>query len=239
MDNVLSGLHKSGVMGVNITYPYKVIAAKLAYNNDELVVQSGAANLLKRTNKGYMAYNTDIIGIEKVLFVNGIDISDSNVLILGAGGAAGAAAVVAARYNCSKLFIANRNMGKAINLAQRINQYYNVKIEVIDLKDIANIPDISLVMQTTSVGLYSSSESIITERDLFKKAKSVFDMIYNPAQTLFLNIARLSGCFCINGFEMLFYQAMYSLELWFELKIDNDKMERLKNELYSYYIKQI
>ncbi|OZV13098.1 hypothetical protein CIW83_06085 [Tissierella sp. P1] len=90
-----------------------------------------------------------------------------------------------------------------------------------------------LQLECTNIG-----ESPIEKR-IVKGANFVFDLIYNPERTLLLEYARSLDCKCINGFSMLFYQAIKAQEIWTNRTIDEETLLIIKKEIEDYIGKDI
>lgn len=237
LKKVAEGGYALGIKGFNVTVPHKKDIMNVIFDTDKNAQIIGAVNTLKYTEKGYVGYNTDIIGLGKCFEVKGIDIKNKNVVVLGAGGAANAAVVLAATEGAKTIYIINRTIPTAENLKSHILKYYNVDIEVMGYDQIINIENPEIVIQTTSLGMGDTAgNSPIKERNFFKKVKAVVDIIYSPWETKFLEDARSMGCIAINGFDMLVYQGIASYEIWNDIKIDNLHAEKIENNLANYYL---
>ena len=237
LKKVAEGRYALVIKGFNFTVPHKKDIMNVIFDTDKNAQIIGAVNTLKYTEKGYVGYNTDIIGLGKCFEVKGIDIKNKNVVVLGAGGAANAAVVLAATEGAKTIYIIKRTIPTAENLKSHILKYYNVDIEVMGYDQIINIENPEIVIQTTSLGMGDTAgNSPIKERNFFKKVKAVVDIIYSPWETKFLEDARSMGCIAINGFDMLVYQGIASYEIWNDIKIDNLHAEKIKNNLANYYL---
>ena len=88
----VQGAFAMGLWGLNITIPHKKEVMALLTGIDPLAAQIGAVNTLCRRENGFWGYNTDILGLKKCFALHGHCLSQAQVLVLGAGGAANAAA---------------------------------------------------------------------------------------------------------------------------------------------------
>jgi shikimate dehydrogenase len=133
------------------------------------------------------------------------------VLLLGAGGAARAAALQLAEEGVATLFLLNRTAAKAEQLAAEVAARFPA------VKIILRLPEdpVDLVINATSLGLKAADPSPLDEEWLkSRRPKRVYDMIYRPAETPLLRAARSAGCQTANGLGMLLYQGAAALELW-------------------------
>ncbi|MDD3570081.1 MAG: shikimate dehydrogenase [Lachnospiraceae bacterium] len=232
----LEGAFRLGICGFNVTVPHKKEVMESLVAIDDLALKIGAVNTLKYTENGYKGYNTDILGLGKCFDIEGISIKGKTVVILGAGGAANSAAILAAEREAGNIVIVNRTKANGQALKEQTARYYNGNIDVISFDEIMNIENPEIVIQTTSVGMGEGVWASPVENTLFfKKVQAVVDIVYTPWQTKFLSDAKERGCVAINGFDMLIYQGLASYEIWHDVKIDDEKSKELRNELADYY----
>lgn len=97
-----------------------------------------------------------------------IEIENKSILIIGAGGAAKAAAMAIASLSAKKLYISNRTIKRARDLADAVSHYYNLPIELLPLEDINKIDNVDICLQTTSLGMHpQEGQSPINDDDFF------------------------------------------------------------------------
>ncbi|RLG34812.1 shikimate dehydrogenase, partial [Methanosarcinales archaeon] len=119
--DAIEGAGALGIRGFNVTVPHKVAVMELV-EPDLLARKIGAVNTIDfATLKGY---NTDVAGITGSLESAGVDLRGKRVLLLGAGGAARAAAFASIEAGC-KLVIANRTRSKGEKLADELGRGVN------------------------------------------------------------------------------------------------------------------
>lgn len=203
--------------GFNVTVPYKETIIPYLDDIDNVAKEVGAVNTVKVYNNGMLkGFNTDVIGFEKLLemtcrdasmvhSIKHIDTShimhNNNALILGSGGASKAVQYVL-RKNNIPFKIVSRNVDLGIKISyDEINS--------------TGFSPYSLVINTTPVGMFPNVNeylelpySSITSHHIF------IDLIYNPAETLFLEKARLKGAAVFNGLTMLYEQAEAAWKIW-------------------------
>jgi shikimate dehydrogenase len=216
LPTALKRLHDDGFTGLNLTVPHKVLAFGRVAEIDTAAQPIGAVNTLLRTPSGWRGYNTDGYGLATAIKETlGRELTDSPVILLGAGGAARGAAVECLQRKCASLWIANRTR-------------LNLDALLIDLAPIAGkIPlhgfdpqnppaELSadaLVINATSAGMKPTDEPPINLVRLPRPA-GVYDMIYNPPETRLLAQARTLGLPAANGLSMLIHQGARALEIW-------------------------
>ncbi|HOA81354.1 MAG TPA: shikimate dehydrogenase [Defluviitaleaceae bacterium] len=236
LEDALKGAYALNIQGINVTYPYKEAVMPYLVAIDDYGKQIGAVNTLKKTNEGYIGYNTDAWGLLMSLKEEKIEIENKSILIIGAGGAAKASAMAITSLSAKKLYISNRTIKRARDLADAVSHYYNLPIELLPLEDINKIDNVDICLQTTSLGMHpQEGQSPINDDDFFHKITSAVDIIYNPWESLFLKKAKKAGCKTVNGFGMLFYQAVKAYEIWTQKEISKENLtalyKSLKNKL--------
>lgn len=100
-----------------------------------------------------------------------------------------------------------------------------------DLKSNINLLDKDnyFVFQTTNVGMHPNVEDCIIEDEAFyEKCDSGIDLIYTPFETSFIKKMKSKGKICINGLDMLILQGVASFEIWNNIKVKKDTIEKVK-----------
>ena len=172
---------------------------------DEPVKITGSINTIKiqrKNNKAFLsAYNTDIIGFEETIVPLLKKKENVKALILGSGGSANSVAYALQKLGIDFLIV-SRNPSDSGQLSY----------QMIDKKTIETH---LLIINTTPIGMYPNIDSLpqllyeyITDNHI------LYDLIYNPSDTLFLQKGREHGATCINGLKMLKIQADASWEIW-------------------------
>lgn len=235
----VGGAYELGIVGMNVTVPYKSAVMEAVSETDAEACRIGAVNTLVRTDTGYKGYNTDVIGLRRELQEAGVTLAGEQVVILGAGGAARATAMMCAADGVSTLCILNRNREKAEELAAAVRACMLQKdtasgmyIQALGLEEYEQLQGKEhIVFQCTSVGLSPwEDEAVIEARTFYQKLKCAVDLIYTPRQTKFMKLAEHEGVRAMNGSKMLVYQAIASYELWNGMTIP----EQIVNELLGY-----
>lgn len=235
----ISGAHALGIQGFNITHPFKQDVIPLLTHVDPWALKIGAVNTLKYNDKGYSGYNTDADGLYTSLMTHNISLDGKDVVIIGAGGAARAVAIMAAHYGAKSICILNRTQSKAHLLAIDVKKYYNIDIEALSLDQWEKVPANCTCFQTTSVGMGQSKDAApIDELEFYKRISVAIDLIYNPFETLFLKYAKRQGSYTVNGFGMLLYQGVKAYEIWNDIKLTDAQLSFLLDEMQKEYKRQ-
>ncbi len=226
------GAQALGLVGNNITVPYKLDVMKFVDVLDQKAEMIGAVNTLLYKDNMVYGYNTDVDGFIKSCEINNVDFKEKTVAILGAGGAANAILSACLEKSAAKLYIANRTIEKAQALADVFSKYYkHTEIIALSYSQLMDIKNIELCIQTTSIGMYPNTEdTIVKDISFFDNIKWAIDIIYNPAETMFLKMAKASGCNTLNGLGMLFYQGAKAYEIWNEIEIPEAVLDKCYNE---------
>ncbi len=193
-------------------------------------------------NQRLIGFNTDAYGfITSFSQENLSNPENKSALIIGAGGAARAAAFALIEIGIDLIVIANRNKKRAYNLINELNstKTKNTKISYVKIQnDIldGNTQKHNLVINATPYGMmYSSLESITPLKSSSIDSNAVvFDMVYLPSKTPLLKEAEKAGAQTISGSAMLVNQGAKSFELWTGKKAPKETMHSALNSvLYS------
>jgi shikimate dehydrogenase len=209
-----------GFGGLNLTIPLKERALQVVKPVGVATVM-GAVNTVDFQN-GIWGYNTDGIGALMALETAGINIRDRRVLIIGAGGAAKAIAYQLGQEG-AYIVIANRNVDRALALAQQVN---GRGFGLDDLDKL--VPESDLIINATSVGMRKSDPPLLNGR-LLSSDHAVFDIIYNR-ETQLLRDADRVGATTVDGVMMLVYQGSSAIKIWTGLDAPVEVMERAVRE---------
>jgi shikimate dehydrogenase len=226
LEKALYGASVLGFGGLNLTIPLKEKALDIV-KPTELAGQIGAVNTVD-LKEGMVGYNTDGIGAKMALARRGIEIKGKNVLLLGAGGAARAIAFELAKDG-AKVTIANRTIDRAEALVKDVIKIGKAKASGFeDLKDL--ISDSDILINSTSVGMYPKISETIVTSVMMHKDLVVFDIVYNPQNTLLLKEAKKAGATTIDGVMMLVFQGVESFKIWTGRTPPVDIMEKAVRE---------
>jgi shikimate dehydrogenase len=177
-------------------------------------------------------FNTDSDGIARSLREDlGLNLAGLKVLLLGTGGAGQVAALRLALENVSELFLVDYVASKAEAVAQEIRKRHpRVKATVGFPRDA-----VDLLLNATPIGLKAGDPLPLDEKQFsLRRARAVYDMIYQPAETKLLAAAKVAGCKTANGLGMLLHQGAKAFEIWTGQTPPIDVMRRaLEAEVYQ------
>lgn len=217
LSEAVAGAHALNLQGLNVTVPHKQDVMRYLCDIHEDAKAIGAVNTLVRREDGFCGYNTDAAGLLRAMTEEGIAIKGRVCILLGAGGAAKAAAYVLAKEGAAKVYVLNRNRERAEAVAESINGLMGHPVlTALSLDGWRGIKERDcLAVQTTSVGMFPSEGiSPVEEPAFFEKLHTAVDVIYTPMETEFMKLAGQAGVKTMNGLNMLLYQGIIAFELW-------------------------
>lgn len=230
--SALKGMTALGIRGLNVTIPHKEAAIQYMNNLSEEVTMIGSINTIVNDQGKLIGHNTDAYGIFETLLPFKDDILGNQVCVIGAGGSARTVIYTLIRhFKPKKLFIINRNERRAENL----KDFFTEKMKFSSIKTKELIPpaafevmkDSKLIIHATPVGMNpNENDSITTSSDVFSKGQIVFDLVYNPQNTLLLKTAIRAGAKTLNGLNMLVNQAAKSFELWTGVDFPKEEVQK-------------
>ena len=219
-ENLEEGIKRlidDGYSGFNLTMPHKELALNFVDEIDELASNIGAINTIKIGQNGKtFGTNTDCFGSIQNLKSNfpNWDI-DKPVMVIGAGGAAKAVIMGLINAGVLDIRVYNRTIERAEGLALHFLNIVDLKISVISEDNLEDsMTDIGLFINTTSLGMAGHPKFNIDISNLPKTA-IVYDIVYNPLNTMLLQNAKGLGLQRLTGIGMLIYQAIPGFKLWF------------------------
>lgn len=219
LGNFIKWFRNSGMLGLNVTVPFKESIYELLDQVEEPASKIKAVNTIHLVNGHLYGCNTDHHGFSKSTkeFSSGI----RQVLILGGGGAARAVLFSISSWGCQKIFLVERKAERRKTLQRDFKDLRNLEIfEWNEAYIIKRLKQADLVINTTPLGLAGVSDSFPLKPDFPLENKIFYDLIYQPEVTPFLKIGLAGGARIKNGLEMLIIQAMKSLEIWTGIKTE-------------------
>lgn len=188
------------VRGLNVTIPYKEAILPFLDKLSKKATAIGAVNTIKFSKKGKLkGYNTDYYGFKKSLEPL-LQPHHTKALILGTGGAAKAVAFALEELGILYTFVSRENKEKTIRY---------------DLLNATIFENHTIIINTTPLGTSPNIDNFPTiPYDFFTEKHIAYDLIYNPAETVFLKKAKKYGAKTKNGLEMLIIQAEKAWRIW-------------------------
>lgn len=187
--------------GLNVTIPYKEAVLPWLDELSPAAEQIKAVNCIQFHEGIRIGFNTDVMGFKKSLLPL-LKPHHTNALVLGTGGAAKAVMFVLQELNIPYTVVSRRAQNGVITY------------DTLD-KDIMTAH--TIIINTSPLGMYPQTDAAPPiPYDLITKHHLLYDLIYNPAETLFLQQGAAKGAAIKNGHEMLVLQAEASWDIWNE-----------------------
>lgn len=212
--------------GCNVTIPHKLHVMPLLDTIAPEAAAISAVNTIKFTETEALGYNTDYFGFGRMLEYNGIEVNGRIAAVLGTGGAARAVVKYLADRDAGKIYLVTRDVGKADAHFLEIAP----KAQFIDYQSLNGLRG-DLLVNCTPVGMYPRVGASPVAADVSAAFDASVDLIYNPAQTLFLQQAQAAGRKAVNGLFMLVAQAVAAQEIWQGERYDGALIARIMREL--------
>lgn len=186
--------------GLNVTIPYKEAILPFLDKLSKKASVIGAVNTIKFTKSGKLkGYNTDYYGFKKSLEPL-LQPHHTKALILGTGGAAKGVAFALDELGILYTFVSRENKEKTIRY---------------DLLNETVFENHTIIINTTPLGTSPNTDNFPTiPYEFFTEKHIAYDLIYNPAETVFLKKAKKHGAQTKNGLEMLILQAEKAWRIW-------------------------
>jgi 3-dehydroquinate dehydratase / shikimate dehydrogenase len=218
LKDLLTCVKEIPIHGLSVTMPYKEAILPHLDNTDSHTTKIGACNTVVRAQDGKLyGFNTDTAGIVRPLERRLNTLEGARILVLGAGGAARAAVFGLKERGC-EVYILNRSLAAAKKLAHQARARIMKRP---DLKKLA----FDVIINATPVGMGNSRETPLQDKEI--NARYVFDMVYDPAETRLLKLAKERGAQIIPGIEMFVHQAARQFEIWTGKPAPFDEMLRV------------
>ncbi len=225
--------------GGNFTMPCKNIAAELMDELSPAAKIIGACNVFVNRDGKLFGDITDGVGFIKNLSVNGVEVKDKKIVILGAGGAATAIQVQAALDGAAEVAIFNIKddfyTRAEVTKEKLAKECPDCKVSVQPMEDAelmtAAIKACDILINATSVGMKPMDGKSLVSKELLRKDLVVADTVYNPEKTQMILDAEEAGCkAAIGGKGMLLYQGAVNYELFTEKEMPVEEYQKFQEE---------
>ena len=204
-------------VGFNVTMPYKQAMLELCDETATLAQLAGAVNTVHCVDGRLIGYNTDGRGLLESLENDAaFDPAGRSVVILGAGGAAGAALTSFIIGRAGHITIVNRTVERAEELLQRVQNNLRNTAAVampLDISAATAIRDADLIVNATPTGM-SASDPCPFPLEWLREGQVVLDMVYQRQETALLRAAALAGARPVSGIGMLVAQGALAIDIW-------------------------
>jgi shikimate dehydrogenase len=220
-------LRRAGILGMNVTLPFKTSIIPLLDALDPVAARVGAVNVIKKKKKAdsrsgeesyYVGYNSDVDGIVRPLAEvwGSTDLRHGRALLIGAGGVARAFVEAMSHLECPVIIVVVRDPARAegfVTEMKRAHPGMDMELYSFD-KSSAVEGHVDLLFNGTPVGSVGRTGMPSEIFRLIGPGTTVFDAVYRPIETELIRGAEARGCRVIRGYEMLLNQGAVAFELW-------------------------
>lgn len=208
---VVAEVRRADVAGANVTVPHKAAVIPYLDGLTPTALAMGAVNTLVKEGGRLLGHNTDAAGLLADLAAHGARLAGARVMVLGAGGSARAAVAGCLGVGAQVRVVARRpEQAEELRMLGEIAIYPWTPLGFLEASD-----DVAVVINTTPIGMHPNPDaSPWLEGTPWPVADLVYDLVYNPADTLFVSQAREHGLEATTGLGMLVEQGALAFELW-------------------------
>ncbi|GKU25780.1 shikimate dehydrogenase [Clostridium folliculivorans] len=222
LEDTIKGFRAMKVRGSNVSMPNKTVVHKYLDKLSPAAELCGAVNTIVNDDGVLTGHITDGMGYMAALKDAGIDVIGKKMTIVGAGGAATAIEIQAALDGVAELSIFNIKDSfweRAEQTVRNINEKTNCKATLYDLSDLdtlkKEIESSYLFTNATGMGMKPlEGKTYIPDKSYFRPELIVVDIVYSPAETAMLKMAKEVGCKTMNGLGMMLFQGAAAFEMW-------------------------
>jgi shikimate dehydrogenase len=231
LEHAIKGIRALHIRGASITIPHKIKAIRYVDKLDDLAQKIGSINTILNQEGKLIGYNSDGMGALKALQDRAIDLKSKSVVVLGSGGVARAITFSLLMKGGLKrlhiLGIIEDEMNILVEDLKKTGgtEIYGTLLEEDILQKTLRMSDI--LINCTPVGMYPKIEESPVPSNFLRSELVVFDVVYNPPQTMLLRDAQKAGCGTVSGLEMFINQAIVQFELWTGKKAPVDAMKKV------------
>lgn len=210
--------------GLNVTIPHKQAVISLVDELGESAQRYNSVNCINNDNGKLIGYNTDCDGFlrsAELLPIGG------NVAILGCGGVGRMIAIETALHggNITLAVIPQDFKNAQLLMAEILSKCSTACVKIVDISELDGSYD--LLINATPVGMYPKVDACTVSDKVIENSTSVFDVIYNPTETLLMKKARALGKTAVGGASMLVYQAVKAHEIWYGGKFSTEDISKI------------
>jgi shikimate dehydrogenase len=216
----IQSLRSLGIVGINLTIPHKERVLPFLDEITDEARDVGAVNTVHCVEGRLLGDNTDGRGFYEPLRELGVTVAGKRVVVLGAGGAARAVVFRLAREG-AQITLANRTRERAERLALAVAEagLGRATVQTTTLERTPELADAiagaELLVHTTRVGMIPETDVLPpVPLEAFHPNLLVYDLVYNPVETLLLKQAQARGCRTLTGVKMLVYQGAAAFQRW-------------------------
>ena len=217
-DEIPSFFEKKDFEAINVTIPYKQTVIPYLDSVSDIARRIGAVNTIVNRGGKLFGYNTDYFGMKALIERVGLCLQGKKVLVLGTGGTAKTAGVVAHDMGAAEVLTVSRGKtGEYISYEDAVTRH----------------ADAAVIINTTPSGMYPDCEARPIDISAFRRLEGVIDAVYNPLCTNLVLDARERGIKAEGGLYMLVMQAVVAVEKFLGRPIEQSAADRVFAAVYA------
>lgn len=240
LEDTIKGFRAMKVRGSNVSMPNKTAVIQYLDKLSPAAELSGAVNTIINDDGVLTGHITDGEGFMMAIKDNDIDVIGKKMTIVGAGGAATAIQIQASLDGVAEISIFNQKdkfFANAEKTVEKINSKTNCKATLYDLADTEQlkkeIESSVLFVNATGVGMKPlEGQTYMPDKSFLRPELMVVDIVYSPAETALLKMAREVGCKAMNGMGMMLFQGAAAFKCWTGQDMPIDYMKETLNIKY-------
>lgn len=209
---------KRDFKAINVTIPYKKEVIPYLDCISNIANELGSVNTIVNKDGKLYGYNTDYYGLKMLILKNEIDMSNKKVLVLGTGGTARTARLVARDMGAGEVLLVSRHKSN----------------EAIDYNQATELHcDADVIINATPCGMYPNNYASPMDISRFTKLCGVIDAIFNPLCSELVLDAKERGVSGEGGLYMLVAQAVYAVEFFLDTEIPKERIDEVFEKVRS------
>ena len=240
LEDTIKGFRAMKIRGSNVSMPNKTVVHKYLDKLSPAAELCEAVNTIVNDDGVLTGHITDGVGCMMALKDAGVDVIGKKITIVGAGGAATAIEVQAALDGVAEISIFNAKDKFFVNAektAEKLNSKTNCKVNVFDLADLEKLKEeiasSVLFINATGMGMKPlEGKTYIPDKSFFRPDLTVLDIVYIPAETALLKLAKEAGCRTLNGLGMMLFQGAAAFKLFTGKDMPIEYMKEILNIKY-------
>ena len=223
LEEIFKEIRNNNLFAMNVTIPFKQAVIPYIEKLSPIAEKTNSVNTVFKKDNKIFGDNTDVFGFESSLKDLGLEFKGKTALILGAGGVVPSIIEGLMNLGIKNVLISNRTQSKI----KKIKNNFPFIQEI----EWGKLIDSDILINATSVGLNENDDLNIDLKSI-KSKKLFYDVIYNPPQTKFLELAKHLGHNTLNGKSMFLYQAQKAFQIWHDIvpKIDKNILNFFEND---------
>ena len=228
-DETFSLARDSGFRGINVTYPYKEVAAKMVTIPDQGVAAIGAVNTIVFGADGPQGFNTDYTGFKRAYRSVMGDERPGTVCLIGTGGVGKAVAFGLLDLGAEVIRCVDLDHAKAEGLANALRKLAGDTHITVSTDAQAAAKGADGIVNCTPLGMVGIGGTPLP-RAAMHGATWAFDAVYTPVDTPFLTDAEAAGLRIISGYELFFGQGIDAWDIFIGISLDHAALRQAISE---------